>query len=71
MSFLHPKKPASSKAKLDIVETEIRLAQLAADEREPRVTSLWAWMLARRVANGIGADFEWTLNNPRRTGTGR
>jgi hypothetical protein len=48
-------------ARVDQIEQELIAAKRAADAQEPRVNSLWAWLTARRVINGIGRDFEWTL----------
>lgn len=55
-----------------------RLARLEADEafidakiaevqaQAPRVNALVAWVEARKLINGFGDDFEFTLANPRR-----
>lgn len=56
------------KEKIDQIEKELVAAKAEADKREPRVNALLAWLNARRVSNGIGHDFEWTLQNPRGTG---
>jgi len=54
--------------KIDQIEEDLVAAKVVADEREPHVNALWLWLTSRRVSNGIGRDFEWTLANPRRSG---
>lgn len=58
----------NSSVKLDEIEKNYQEAKRIADAREPRIHALVSWMLARRVSNGIGEDFEWTLDSPRRLG---
>ena len=53
---------------LDKVEEDYIEARRIADERAPRINTLVGWMEARRVRNGIGEDFEWTLDLPRHLG---
>lgn len=54
--------------KIDQIEKDLVAAKAEADKREPRVNALLAWLNARRVSNGIGHDFEWTLQHPRGAG---
>jgi hypothetical protein len=54
--------------KVDKAIEEIAQAKDVADAREPHVNALWEWLTSRRMTNGIGVDFEYTLARPRRSG---
>jgi hypothetical protein len=51
---------------LDQVEAALEEGDARIEEQTPRVKSLVGWLEARKLVNGFGTDFEWTLANPRR-----
>jgi hypothetical protein len=51
---------------LDEVEAELEEGDALFEEQTPRVNSLIGWLEARKLVNGFGDDFEWSLANPRR-----
>lgn len=53
--------------KVDKAIEELAEAKAVAEAREPHVNALWEWLTSRRMSNGIGVDFEYTLR-PRRMG---
>lgn len=57
-----------SKERLEAAETFIDSTQEQIQNQAPRVNSLVAWLEARKLRNGFGTDFEWTLANPRSHG---
>jgi len=54
-----------SRKRLEAAETFIAATQERVEEQAPRVNNLVAWLEARKLRNGFGTDFEWTLANPR------
>lgn len=53
---------------LDQVEKLLTETDAIVVSQQPSVNSLVGWLEARRMQNGFGEDFEWTLANPRRRG---
>lgn len=56
------------KARLDATEKFLDETQARVEEQAPRVNALTAWLAERKMSNGFGEDFEWTLAHPRRSG---
>lgn len=61
-------RPKKTKAELDETEAYLDAERSRVAEQEPRVNALARFLQERRMANGFGEDFEWTLANPRHTG---
>lgn len=59
------KKTRERKARLDEIEATLEASQRQVEENRPRVRQLSAWLEARKISNGFGEDFEWTLATPR------
>lgn len=59
-------KVAQKKVLLQQTEAFIDETQARVIEQAPRVNRLTKWAEARRMTNGFGEDFEWTLAHPRR-----
>lgn len=57
-----------SNEELDEIEQFLDTETAKVAEQEPRVNALTRWLTERRLSNGFGEDFEWTLANPRRSG---
>lgn len=55
-------------AHYDEIEKTLDARHDALRAQEPRVNALVAWLTERKLNNGFGEDFEWTLANPRRSG---
>jgi hypothetical protein len=51
------------------VASELARLKAQADAREPKINLLWAWARTAKIRNGVGDDFEWSLDNPRRRGS--
>jgi hypothetical protein len=60
------RKSRQRNAELDAANKYLDETIAKVEEQEPRVNALVSWLEARRVANGFGADIEWTLARPRR-----
>lgn len=60
------KKAAVKRRELDATEKYLDDTLAKVEEQKPHVNALVAWLTERRVANGFGADVEWTLAHPRR-----
>lgn len=55
----------ASKAELDQVESTLNEIEEQAEGRRERVEALQRWLLRRTELNGLGADIEWTIRQPR------
>lgn len=60
------KRNAEKRAELEQTEQYLDAAQARVTAQAPRVNMLAAWAESRRMSNGFGEDFEWTLAHPRR-----
>jgi len=51
-----------------LAEAEVTIEQLFSKSvaQTQQVDLLTAWLDARRLSNGLGQDFEWTLSQPRK-----
>jgi hypothetical protein len=56
------------KERLEEIDARIESERAQVAAREPRVNALVEWLDARRISNGFGEDFEWTLANLRGNG---
>lgn len=66
MKFRFPwSRPEEDRAldeKIEFIDAKTR----EVEQQTPAVNALVAWLEARKMTNGFGDDFEWTLSNPRR-----
>lgn len=65
---LFGKKHRAKQQRLDEIEQTLDARKEALQAQEPRVNALVAWLNNRKMKNGFGEDFEWTLAHPRRSG---
>ena len=54
--------------RLDEADAFLDDARSRIREQAPRVNTLVGWLEERKLTNGFGDDFEFTLANPRRPG---
>lgn len=55
----------AEKKRHDQYERELEATDSLLVEQQPRVNAVVAWLEARKLQNGFGDDFEWTLAHPR------
>ena len=56
----------AEKAKLEETEKFLDETNDRLSEQAPRVNALVGWLEQRKMTNGFGEDFEWTLTHLRR-----
>lgn len=55
----------AEKKRHDAYERELQETDSLLVQQQPRVNAVVAWLEARKLQNGFGDDFEWTLAHPR------
>lgn len=65
MTFAVFEKSRERKRRLDQIEATLDETQSKIAAQQPRVNQLVAWLNQRKLSNGFGEDFEWTLAHPR------
>lgn len=55
----------AEKKRHDQYERELEATDSLLVQQQPRVNAIVAWLEARKLQNGFGDDFEWTLAHPR------
>jgi uncharacterized coiled-coil protein SlyX len=66
MTFWH--RAEEQRKRIEAVNAMLDTQQQAIRAQTPRVNALVAWLEQRKVSNGFGVDFEWTLAHPRASG---